>query len=59
MNNLLNVAVCEDNPKDMGILVSLIIEGSRVILCDRFYSGESFLKEFISGKYDIVFWIFI
>lgn len=55
MEDLLKAAICEDNPKDMEDLFSCIAGCNIATDCDRFYSGEDFLKEFTLGKYDIVF----
>ena len=54
-NNLLNIAVCEDNPQDMNLLVSYITQSNININCDKFHSGEDILKGYFSGKYDIIF----
>lgn len=55
MDEPLHIAVCEDNPEDMELLFSYIRESKMNIRGDRFFSGEDLLKEFLPGKYDLIF----
>ncbi len=55
MEELLYIAVCEDDPGDMELLVSCIAKNGMDTRTDRFVSGEELLKEFLPGKYDVIF----
>ena len=55
MENLLEVAFCEDNPKDMDTVCSYFMASKMVASCHTFDSGESFLEHFKAGQYDLVF----
>lgn len=55
MDKLLRIAVCEDNSEDMKLLISCIAGSNMNIRWDEFFSGDDLLKEFLPGKYDIIF----
>ncbi|MFA5576039.1 MAG: LytTR family DNA-binding domain-containing protein [Tissierellaceae bacterium] len=55
MDDLLHIAICEDNQKDMERLYSCIMESNIGLSCREFLSGEDFLEDFSPGKYDVIF----
>lgn len=52
MNEVLNIAICEDNAQDAKLMLSLINNRAS---CDVFTNGEALLQSFVYGKYDIIF----
>lgn len=55
MREPLNIAVCEDMPKDLKALISRIEESGIPAVCETFSSGEALLAAFSPGKYDLIF----
>ncbi len=53
--NLLQVAVCDDNPKDLAALDGLIKKSGIAAKRHTFSSGEDFLAAFRAGRYDLIF----
>lgn len=55
MINTVRVAVCEDNPLDMALIVNHINSSGYSLLLDTFTSGEDLLSSFFTKKYDLIF----
>ena len=50
----LAIAICEDTSADRDRIESAIVSSGVNCACDFFESGEAFLAQFTSGKYDLV-----
>ncbi|MGI6175148.1 MAG: LytR/AlgR family response regulator transcription factor [Christensenellales bacterium] len=55
MPHNLNIAVCEDMPRDMERLCAQIAACGLGVQIQRFQSGEAFLDNFSAGRYHLVF----
>lgn len=51
----IRIAVCEDNPKDMDLIVTHINSSGFSVELDTFSSGEELLESFFIKKYDLIF----
>lgn len=51
----LNIAVCDDNPADVQLLLACIAQSGIPAKSHAFSSGEALLEAFLPGKYDLIF----
>ncbi len=51
----LQIAICEDNPKDLATLQEIIEKSGVSSACQSFESGEDFLESYCALKYDLIF----
>ena len=55
MNKLLKVAICEDDDSDRWRIASMIQTSDMETECHTFFSGEELLKDFVAGRYNLIF----
>lgn len=55
LEDLLNIAICEDQKEDVDILLDFIKKSGVPSVCNTFFSAEGLLDTFSPGKYDLIF----
>lgn len=53
--SILEIAICEDDPLEQKLLISILERSNISLHYEVFSSGEDFLKSFRAGKYHLIF----